>query len=92
MKDFLDVFPWSYEDLKVYDTKVIQHLISIKDDQKPFKQKLRRINPLLFPLIEKEVRKLLDAKIIMSLRLSKWLTNLVPIINKSGEIRLCVDF
>jgi hypothetical protein len=44
MKDFPDVFMWSYDDLKVYDTKVIQHVISLKDDQKPFKQKLIRIN------------------------------------------------
>jgi hypothetical protein len=92
MKDFPDVFSWSYEDLKVYDTKVIQHVIPIKDDHKPFKQKLRRINPLLLPLIEKEVRKLFDAKIIVSLRFSKWLANLVPVRKKSGEIRLCVDF
>nr|KUM48109.1 hypothetical protein ABT39_MTgene5105 [Picea glauca]QHR87733.1 hypothetical protein Q903MT_gene1745 [Picea sitchensis] len=45
MKEFPDVFAWSYEDLKVYDTKVIQHVIPIKEDHKPFKQKLRRINP-----------------------------------------------
>jgi hypothetical protein len=92
MKDFPDVFAWSYEDLKVYDTKVIQHVIPIKDDHKPFKKKLRRINPMLFPLIEKEVRKLFDAKIIVSLRFSKWVANLVPVRKKSGEIRLCVDF
>jgi hypothetical protein len=92
MKDFPDVFAWSYEDLKVYDTNIIQHVIPIRDDQKPFKQKLRRINPLLLPLIEKEVRKLFDAKIIVSLRFSKWLANLVPVRKKSGEIRLCVDF
>jgi hypothetical protein len=36
MKDFPDVFSWSYEDLKVYDTKVIQHVIPIKDDKKTF--------------------------------------------------------
>jgi hypothetical protein len=47
MKEFPDVFAWSYDDLKVYDTKVIQHVIPLKEDQKPFKQKLRRINPLL---------------------------------------------
>jgi hypothetical protein len=41
MKDFPDVFAWSYEDLKVYDTGVIQHVIPIKEDQKPFKKKLR---------------------------------------------------
>jgi hypothetical protein len=44
------------------------------------------------PLIEKEVMKLFDAKIIMLLRFSKWVANLVHVIKKSGEIRLCVDF
>jgi hypothetical protein len=92
MKDFHDVFAWIYEDLKLYDTKVIHHVIPIKDDQKHFKKKLRRINPLLLPLIEKEVRKLFDAKIIVSLIFSKWVANLVHVRKKSGEIRLCVDF
>ena len=45
-KDFSDVFAWSYEDLKSYDTKIIQHKISLKENQKPFKQKLRKINPV----------------------------------------------
>jgi hypothetical protein len=92
MKEFPDVFSWSYDDLKVYDTSIIQHVIPIKEDHKPFKQKLRRINPLLLPLIEKEVKKLFEAKIIVSLRFSKWVENLVPVRKKSGEIRLCVDF
>jgi hypothetical protein len=92
MKYFPDVFAWSYEDLKVYDTRVIQHVIPIKEDKKHFKQKLRRINPLLLELIEKEVKKLFDAKIIISLIFSKWVANLVPVRKKRGEIRLCVDF
>ena len=50
------------------------------------------MNPLLLPLIEKEVKKLFNAQIIVSLKFSKWLVNLVPIRKKSGEIRLCVDF
>ena len=44
------------------------------------------------PLIEKEIIKLFEAKINVSLRFSKWLANLVPIRKKSGEIRLYVDF
>jgi hypothetical protein len=92
MKDFPDVFSWSYEYLKVYDTNIIQHVIPIRDDKKQFKQKLRRINPLLLPLIEKEVRKLFDSNIIVSLIFSKWLANLVPVRKKSGEIRFCVYF
>lgn len=44
------------------------------------------------PLIEKEVKKLFDAKIIVSLRFSKWVVNLVPVRKKNGEISLRVDF
>ena len=46
----------------------------------------------MFPIIEKEVKNLLDAKIIVPLRYSEWVANLVPIKKKNGEIRLCVDF
>jgi len=44
---------------------------------------MRRINPLLLSLIEKEVRKLFDAKIIVALRFSKWLANLVLVRKKN---------
>lgn len=53
-KEFQDVFSWSYEGLKSYDTNIIQHKIPIKEDQKPFKQNLRRINLVLMPLIKKK--------------------------------------
>jgi hypothetical protein len=51
-----------------------------------------RINPKLMPLIEKEIKKMYDAKIIVPLRFSKWVSNLVPTRKKSGEIKLCIDF
>ena len=47
---------------------------------------------MLLPLIEKEVRKLFNVKIIVTLRFSKWGANLVHVRKKNGEIRLCVDF
>jgi hypothetical protein len=43
-------------------------------------------------VVEREVKKLLDAKIIIPLRYSDWVENLVPVRKKRGEIRLCVDF
>jgi hypothetical protein len=92
LKQYSDVFAWYYDDLKVYDTSVIRHTIPLKEDEKPFKHKLRRVNPLLLPLIEKEIRKLFDAKIIVCLRHSKWLPNIVPVRKKNGEIRLYIDF
>ena len=47
---------------------------------------------MLLPVMEKEVKKLLDEKIIIPLRYSEWVANLVPVRKKNGEIRLCVDF
>ena len=35
-KEYKDVFTWTYEDLKTYDTKIIQHIIPLKADAKPF--------------------------------------------------------
>jgi len=91
-KDFQDVFPWSYEDLKSYDTSIIEHNIPIKEDHKPFKQKLWRINPVLMPYIEKEVKRMYDAQIIAPIRYSNLVSNLVTTMKKTREIRLCVDF
>ena len=78
--------------MKTYDTPIIEHKIPFKAKAKPFQWKLRRRNPVFLPIIDKEIKKLLDAKIIVPLRYSKWIANLVPIRNKNSEITLCVDF
>ena len=50
------------------------------------------MHPKIEPMIQNEVKKLLDAKIIFRVRHLEWVENLVLIRNKSGEIRLCVEF
>jgi hypothetical protein len=84
LKEFFDVFAWTYEDLMTYDTSVIEHKIPLKEEAKPFRQKLRQINPILLPVMGREVKKLLDAQIIVPLRYSEWVANLVPVRKKSG--------
>jgi hypothetical protein len=56
-RKYKDVFAWSYDELRTYDTSIIKHKIPLKPGVKPFKQKLRQINPILLPIIEKEVKK-----------------------------------
>jgi hypothetical protein len=53
LKDFSDLFSWKYEYLRRYDTRIIEHKIPLKEDTKPFKKKLRQINPMLLPIMEK---------------------------------------
>ena len=63
-RQYKDVFAWNYGDLKTYDTKIIQHVIPTKVGVKPYQQPLRKMHPKLEPLIQSEVKKLLDIKII----------------------------
>ena len=58
-KAYKYVFAWSYDDLKMFDTNIIQHKIPLKSGVKPCTQKLRQISPLLLPSIEREIRNLL---------------------------------
>jgi hypothetical protein len=61
LREFADVFAWTYEYLKTYDTSVTEHKIPLKREANPFRQKLRQINPMLLPIMEREVKKLLHA-------------------------------
>src|SRR5271156_3663020 len=92
LRKYKHVFSWSYEDLKAYREDLFQHEIPLKSDVKPFRQKQRPINPLLAPKIQQELMKLKDAGIIQPIRHSTWVSNLVHVRKKNGDIRLCVDF
>ena len=37
LREFADVFAWTYKDLKTYDTSVIEHKIPLKERAKPFR-------------------------------------------------------
>jgi hypothetical protein len=68
MKNFADIFAWSYEDLKTFDTNIIQHKIPLNAGFEPFRQKIMQFNPMLMSIIEKEMKRMLDARIIVPLR------------------------
>jgi hypothetical protein len=66
LEQYKDVFAWSYEELRTYNTTVIEHKIPLKPGVKPFRQ----INTILLPVVEREVKNLLDAKIKVPFRYS----------------------
>ena len=89
---YKDVIAWSYEELKTYDLDIIVHDVPLKPNAKPFCQRQWSVHPLIEPLIMKEVENLLEEKIIFPIWHSTWVTNLVWVCKKNGEIRLCMDF
>jgi ribonuclease HI len=45
LKEYRDVLAFSYDELKVYREDVIQHVIPLKEETKPFRQKLKTNKP-----------------------------------------------
>jgi hypothetical protein len=60
-KEYLDVFAWSYDDLKAYDKTIFQHIIRLREGENLVKQKIRTMNPKLKPLVKVELEKLKKA-------------------------------
>jgi hypothetical protein len=52
-KEFKDVFSWTYDDMKIFDPNIIQHVIPMKPQTHPFQQKLRKMHPKLEPFVKK---------------------------------------
>jgi hypothetical protein len=44
-KEYIDVFNWTYDNLKAYDKMIFQHIIPLREEAKPVKKKNRVMNP-----------------------------------------------
>ncbi|KAL0410535.1 UNVERIFIED_CONTAM: Transposon Tf2-12 polyprotein [Sesamum latifolium] len=74
------------------DPKVAVHHLSVKKGARPVKQGQRRFRPELIPLIETEVNKLIEVGFIREVKYPMWISGIVHIRKKNGQIRVCVDF
>jgi len=55
VKEYIDVFAWTYEDMPGLDPQVAMHRLNIRSDAKPVKQQQRRLRPNIMEAIEVEV-------------------------------------
>jgi len=92
LKEYKDVFAWSYKEMPGLDPKVAVHHLAVKSGARPIKQAQRRFRPELVPVIETEVNKLIEAGFIREVKYPTWVSSIVPVRKKNGQIRVCVDF
>ncbi|XP_071912458.1 uncharacterized protein [Coffea arabica] len=90
--EFRDVFAWNYSEMSGLDPRVAVHNLSVKRGTKPVKQTQRRFRPELIPLIENEINRLIEAGFIREVKYPTWISSIVPVRKKNGQIRVCVDF
>ena len=92
LKEFKDCFAWEYYEMPGLDHSIVEHRLPIKPRYRPFKQALRRFNPNVLDDIKKETKRLLEAKFIRPCRYVEWISNIVPVYKKNGNLRVCIDF
>ena len=92
LTEIKEAFAWSYEDMLGIDTDIVQHHIPIDPIMKSIKQKLRRMKLEWTLKIKEEVKKQYNTGFLRVVNDLEWLANVVPIPNKDGKVRMCIDF
>ncbi|XP_070039979.1 uncharacterized protein [Nicotiana tomentosiformis] len=90
--EYKDVFAWSYDDMPGLSTDLVVHKLPTDPAFPPVKQKLRKFKTDMSVKIKEEITKQLDVKVIRVTRYPTWLANVVPVPNKDGKTRVCVNY
>jgi len=61
LREFRDIFAWSYQDMPALDPDIVQHKLPLKPESPPIKQKLRRMRPEVSLKIKEEIEKQFNA-------------------------------
>lgn len=91
LREYKDVFVWSYQDIPELDEDVVVHKLPLKPECKPIQQKLRRMRPEMLK-IKEEAKKQFDAGFLQTSKYPEWVANIVPVPKKDGKVRMCVDY
>uniref|UniRef100_A0A2N9FJ14 Uncharacterized protein n=1 Tax=Fagus sylvatica TaxID=28930 RepID=A0A2N9FJ14_FAGSY len=88
LREFHEIFAWSYQDMPGLDTDIVVHKIPAESQNaSPSKQALRRMKPEVILKIKEEVEKQLKAGFLSTVTYSDWVANIVPVPKKDGKQR-----
>ena len=83
---------WEYHEMPGLDPNLIARALNVEPGAKPVVQPMRNFHPNVEAQIIQEIQKLLTVGFIKPIMHPEWLSNVVPIKKKNGQIRCCVNF
>ena len=89
LKEYQDVFAWQYDEMPRIDPKLVAHSLNVEPGTRPVVQPMRTFHLEVEAQITQEVKKLLSAGFIKPIQHPRWLSNIVPVKKKNGQIRCC---
>ena len=92
LKEYVDMFAWSYADMLGLSTDIVMHEIHTKPECKPIKQKLWKLISEWSLKVKEEVKKQLKVGFIRVVDYPTWLANAVLVPKPNGKVRVCVDY
>ncbi|XP_026445572.1 uncharacterized protein LOC113346222 [Papaver somniferum] len=88
----VDVFAWSFAEMYGIDPNVACHRLNIDEKFHLVRQKVRNMVQSKKYGVVVEIEKLLEAGFIRPVQYPRWLSNVVPVPQKNGKIRVCINF
>ncbi len=91
-KEFKDVFAWTYKDLKRIPSELTQHRIEL-DTTIPLAHQVRyRLNPNYAAIVKQNIDKSLVDGFIEYVKETTWLSSIVIVPKKNGELKIYINF
>ena len=92
LHEYKYVFTWDYDEMPGIDPGLVAHSLNVEPETRPVVQPMRTFHTEVEAQIIQEVKKLLPVGFIKPIQHLRWLSNIVPVKKKNGQIRCCVDF
>ncbi|CAL9004172.1 unnamed protein product [Prunus brigantina] len=92
LRQHVEVFAWSYDDMPGISPDVISHKLSISPTCKPVRQKRRSYDAERYEAMRNEVDKLKAIGFIRDATYPVWLANSVMVRKAKGGWRMCQDY
>ena len=92
LKEYQDIFTWQYDEIPGIDLELVAHSLNVELGTRPVVQPMRTFHPEVEAQITQKVKKLLSAGFIKPIQHPRWLSNIVLVKKKNGQIRYCVHF